>query len=82
MTSYAYTTGGSTSSLNNPVQYQFSWGDGTVPSAWLSPGTGGTASASHSWTSPGTYSVAAQARSAPNPSLVSPSSGALSVSMH
>src|SRR5580692_7455697 len=28
-TSYTYTTGGSTSSLGNTVQYQFTWGDGT-----------------------------------------------------
>jgi hypothetical protein len=82
MTSYMYTTGGSSSSLNNPVQYQFSWGDGTPLSAWLSPGADGTASASHSWTAPATYSVTAQARSATNQSLVSSTSGALPVSMH
>ncbi len=76
-TSYTYTTGGSTSSLNNPVQYQFIWGDGTA-SPWL---TVGTASASHSWNGYGTYAVTAQARSAPNPSLLSPASSAFVVAM-
>jgi len=79
-TSYTYTTytaGGSTSSLGNPVQYQFIWGDGTA-SPWL---TVGTASASHSWNGAGTYAVTAQARSAPNPLLLSPMSAALVVTI-
>jgi len=73
--SYTYTTGGSTSSLNNPIQYQFIFGYGTA-SPWLSAGT---VAASHSWNGYGTYAVTAQARSTPNPSLVSPTSSALTV---
>jgi len=74
-TSNTYTTGGSTSSFGNSVQYQFYWGDG-MSSGWLA--TGAT-SASHPWSAAGTYQVTAQARSAANPSAVSLVSSARSV---
>ena len=57
-TSYAYSTGGATSSIGHPVQYFFDWGDGTN-SGWL---TVGTTSASHTWTTWSTYRVQVQAR--------------------
>jgi C1A family cysteine protease len=57
-TSYAYTTGGSTSSLGHAVQYKFDWDDGS-DSGWLAEGT---TTASHSWSANGTYNVRAMAR--------------------
>jgi hypothetical protein len=75
-TLYSYTTGGAVDNFGNPVQYLFTWGDGTS-SGWLPTGT---ASASHSW-SAGSYSVTAQARSATNTSVISPQSGALAVNI-
>ena len=70
--SYSYTTGGSTSSLGNSVQYFFDWGDGTS-SDWLPVGT---ISASHTWTTGGVFTIKAKARSAINTGFVSnPSSG-------
>jgi formylglycine-generating enzyme required for sulfatase activity len=56
--SYAYSTGGSVSSVGHSIEYRFDWGDGTY-STWS-----GGASVSHSWTSAGTYSVKAQVRCA------------------
>ncbi len=56
--SYAYSTGGSSSSLGHAVQYRFDWGDGTF-SNWL---TVGTTTASHIWTAAGTFNVRAMAR--------------------
>lgn len=67
--SYTYTTGGSSSSLGNPLQYRFTWGDGT-DSGWLA---NGTTSSSHAWSSTGTKSVTAQARSVPTGVLSSAS---------
>ena len=76
-TSYTYTTGGSSSSLEHSVQYLFNWGDGTN-SDWLSVGQ---TSASKSWTSAGTYNVKAQARCSIHNSKVSLWSGILSVAI-
>ncbi|MBL9132183.1 MAG: hypothetical protein JNG86_13350, partial [Verrucomicrobiaceae bacterium] len=76
-TSYSFTTGGSTSSLANPVQYQFDWGDGSN-SGWLAVGT---TSAAKTWAAPGTYSVRAQARSSVNTAAVSALSSTLSVTI-
>jgi hypothetical protein len=56
--SYSYTTGGSSSNLGNPVEYQFDWGDGRV-SEWSVATTASTA-----WTTAGNYGVRARARSA------------------
>jgi uncharacterized repeat protein (TIGR02543 family) len=60
----SYSTGGSTSSKGNEVEYQFSWGDGNS-SGW------GSASRSHSFGSSGTYEIRARARSKPNPDVES-----------
>ncbi|MCU0277228.1 MAG: hypothetical protein MUF02_10360, partial [Acidobacteria bacterium] len=75
--SYAYATGGSTTSLGHAVQYMIDWGDGT-DSGWLSVGT---TSASHSWAVAGTYAVKAQARCATHPGNVSLWSASLPVSI-
>jgi hypothetical protein len=56
-TSYIYSTGGSDSSIGDPVQYRFDWGDQNK-SAWL---PAGVVSAPKSWANPGTYVVKAQA---------------------
>ncbi|HPT28808.1 MAG TPA: IPT/TIG domain-containing protein, partial [Bryobacteraceae bacterium] len=74
---YTYTTGGSVSSLGNPVQYLFNWGDGTN-SGWLPIGT---TSASKAWISAGTWGITAQARSVPNPTVVSAISAPRNVSV-
>lgn len=55
-----YTTGGSTTSLGNPVEYQFDWGDFTQ-SSWSNT------SQMKSWGADGHYWVTARARSQPNP---------------
>ncbi|OGP70535.1 MAG: hypothetical protein A2W09_03885, partial [Deltaproteobacteria bacterium RBG_16_50_11] len=60
LTSYSFTTGGSSSSSGDPVQYLFDWGDGTT-SGWLPVGV---TSVSKSWNNPGTYQVKVQARCA------------------
>ena len=59
-----FSTGGSTSSQGNEVEYQFDWGDGTQ-SSW-----GGT-SRSKSYNSTGLYNIKARARSKPNPDVIS-----------
>ncbi len=65
-TSYAYATGGSSSSLGHSVQYQFDWkGDGTVLSSW------GSATQSNTWTGADTYYVRSRARCATHTSIVS-----------
>jgi hypothetical protein len=72
----SYTTGGSTSSLGNPVQYQFDWkGDGTDLS------TRGSATQAKTWTVAGTYNVRARAGSTLNASVVSNWFGSLSVTI-
>jgi hypothetical protein len=73
-----YSTGGSVSSLDHPVQYQFDWGDGTT-SAWLAVGT---TSGSKAWTSPGTYSVRARARCQTHPTVISGWSDRLDVTVN
>jgi parallel beta-helix repeat protein len=65
--SYAYTTGGSSSSLADPVQYLIDWGDGTN-SGWLPVGI---TSASKHWISSGQYVVRSQARCASHKAVVS-----------
>ncbi len=65
-TSYAYTAGGSYSSVGDGIEYQFDWtGDGTNLSPW------GSATQSYSWTSPGTYSLRARARCQSHISVIS-----------
>ena len=74
--SYTYTTGGSTSSLGDPVEYQFDWnGDETNLSPW------GSATRSSRWTSPGTYNVRARARCTIHTNAISAWVGPLFVSM-
>jgi hypothetical protein len=53
--SVGYSTGGSLSNLNHPVEYRFDWGDGSY-SVW------GSSSQSHTYTKVNTYSIRAQAR--------------------
>ena len=76
-TSYAYTTGGSSSSQEHSIQYLFDWGDGTS-SGWLAVGT---TSASKSWASSGNYSVKTQARCSTHNFAFSSWSGPLSISI-
>jgi subtilisin family serine protease len=57
-TSLPFTTGGASSSLGDPLQHRFDWGDGTR-SEWRE----GT-DAAHAWGAPGTYHLRAQARCA------------------
>ena len=59
-----FVTGGSTCSDESPVEYRFSWGDGTM-SDWS------TATNSHAWQSGGAFAVRAQARSVTQPDRVS-----------
>ncbi|HXJ76700.1 MAG TPA: PKD domain-containing protein, partial [Candidatus Dormibacteraeota bacterium] len=51
-----FTTGGSTTTLGEVVEYQFDWGDGQQ-SAY------GSATQSHFWNAGGTYAIRARARS-------------------
>ncbi len=69
-----FITGGASSSLGNPVEYQFDFGDGTQ-SDW-----GGT-TRSHSYSVAGNYTVRARARSQVMPEVVSDWSEGLSVSI-
>ncbi len=74
--SYDYSTGGSSSSLHHPVEYQFDWkGDGSVLSSW------GPASQSKTWDSAGTYYVKARARCQNDTGVVSSWSAALTVTI-
>ena len=75
-TSYAYTAGGSSSTLGHSVQYQFDWkGDGTDLSSW------GAATQSKTWTASGTYHVRARARCTTHQSVVSLWSSLLTVNI-
>ncbi len=74
---YSYTTGGSSSSLADSVQYLLDWGDGTN-SGWL---PAGITSASNFWTSSRQYKVRAQARCASHKAVVSAWSREISVDM-
>ncbi len=73
--SYTYMTGGATSNIGDPVEYQFDWGDGTF-SGWQS-----VTSASKAWSTGGTYPVRARARCATHPFIESGWSGALTVNI-
>jgi hypothetical protein len=73
-TPYAYSTGGSASSLGKTAEYQFDWkGDGSDLSAW------GPSSQSKTWPVAGTYNVRARARCTTHTSVVSNWSSPLSV---
>jgi hypothetical protein len=76
---YSFSTGGSVSSIGNPVVYQFNWGDGAA-SGWLPQNA---TSASHAWTSvgTGTYTVTAQAQTANTLIQSSTSSSTIGISI-
>lgn len=59
-----FSTGGSTTTLGEVVEYQFDWGDGQQS-------TYGSATQSHSWNSGGTFAIRARARSQLRPGRVS-----------
>lgn len=73
---YTYATGGSVTSAGDPVQYRFTWADGTV-SEWLPVGV---TEAVKTWAAPGTYAdVRVEARCAVHPSVTSAPSSPLTV---
>ena len=73
---YTFTTSGSTSSLGNPVEYQFDWkGDGSDLSNW------GSASQYKTWTVAGVYNIRVRARSTTDVSVMSSWSNPLTVSI-
>ena len=63
-----FSTGGSTTTLGEVVEYQFDWGDGQQSSY-------GSAFQSHSWEAGGTFAIRARARSQVRPGRVSDWSG-------
>jgi hypothetical protein len=75
LTPYTFSTGASSSSYGNSVQYLFDWGDGTN-SGWLAANV---SSKSKSWTNPGTYLVKVQARCTTHTSVLSSWSQELSI---
>ena len=76
-TIYTYSTGGATSSIGDPVQYYFNFGDGTN-SGWLPVGV---TSFSKIWTGGGTFTVQAKARCSIHTSTESAWSTALTVNI-
>jgi hypothetical protein len=72
---FTYMSGGASSNINDPIQYQFDWGDGTV-SPWQS-----APSATKTWATPGTFQVKVKARCATHPSVESAYSSALTVTI-
>jgi hypothetical protein len=65
--SYIFSTGGSISSIGDPIRYRFDWGDGTK-SSFLPVGQTST---NYSWTSQGSYVVKAQAICSIHPDVFS-----------
>ncbi len=78
---YQFFTGGSSSNLGSthPLEYQFSWGDGTFSSWGVS--SRDSFSQSHAWTLAGTYQVRARARCKIHTDCGSDWSNALSISI-
>jgi hypothetical protein len=74
-TSYTYTTEGSSSSLDHPVEYQVDWGDGTY-SDWSSTGT-----LTKIWSVSDTYTIKAQARCSLDTTVLSDWSEGLTVNI-
>lgn len=72
--SLSFSTGGSTSNLGHPIQYQFDWGDGSS-SSW------GSSSQSHTYSNVGTYNIKAQARCQTHTSVLSSWSSAKTVTI-
>ena len=74
--SYSFTTGGSSSILNHPVEYQFDWkGDGSDLSTW------GPFIQSKTWTQGGIYTVRARARCITHTDIISKWSSGLVVTI-
>jgi PKD repeat protein len=74
--SYTFTSGGSTSSLDHSVEYQFDWkGNGSDLSPWSS------SAQSKTWSTAGVYTVRARARCTQDISVLSDWSTPLSVSI-
>jgi hypothetical protein len=69
-----YRSGGATSSVGHPVEYQFDWGDGL--SYWLPQD-----SVRHAWALPGVYDCRARARCALDTTVVSAGSASLPVAI-
>lgn len=69
---YAFNTGGAFSSVADPVQYRFQWGDGTT-SGWITPPDAAQVNAWKFWPAEGLYSVSAEARCDVHPELMIPS---------
>ena len=63
-TAYAFSTGGSISTLGHTVEYQFDWGDGTF-SPW------GSSTQSRSWSTYGRFVIKARARCVIDTSVMS-----------
>jgi hypothetical protein len=75
---YTYSTSGAVSSTGEPVQYRFSWSDGSN-SNWLPVGV---LSATKAWSTPGSYTlVSVEARCALHTTVVSAPSAALTVTI-
>ena len=75
---YTYATGGSVTSAGDPVQYRFTWADGT-DSGWLPVGAN---EATKIWPVPGTYlDVRVEARCSVHPTVVSAPSSPLTVTI-
>jgi M6 family metalloprotease-like protein len=74
---YNYTSGGSTSSWADPVQYYFDYGDGTN-SGWLPVGT---TSVAKRWAAVGSYSLTVKARCSVHTATESAFSTALAVNV-
>ena len=72
--SLSYSTSGSASNLDHPVEYRFDWGDGTF-STW------GTAVRSYTYNNVGPYIVKAQARCQTHTTIVSAWSSGKSVTV-
>ncbi|MDZ7721625.1 MAG: choice-of-anchor D domain-containing protein [candidate division KSB1 bacterium] len=70
----SFSTGGSSSNLENPVEYQYKWGDGNT-SSW------GASSRNHSYNSSGSFQIQSRARSQVNTNVVSDWSSAKTVSI-
>ena len=75
-TSYGFYGTGAVSSLEHPIQYLYSFGDGSQQ-GWVAAGSAGT----HTWTAPGTYQVTVQARCAIDNTIVSLVSTPLTVTI-
>ncbi len=69
-TGYTFETGGASSTIGDPIQYQFDWGDGSpvTDDTWLAAGV---TSATHSYAAGGIYAIQSRARCSLHTDLVS-----------